>query len=217
MTDRVNLKNIKVVAFDCDGVMFDTEDTNREYYNKILEHFGKPPMTEEQFRYAHTHTVKDTLNFLFPGEENLKAVHEYRKTISYFSLIKYMKMEPHLKPLIQKLKPAYKTAIATNRSDTMSRVLEEHGLVEYFDMVVTAFDVERAKPYPDQLIKIVNYFKIKPVEALYIGDSELDEIAAKAIKMPFIAYNNPELSADFHIDSLKEVESILGLMSGCGY
>jgi len=207
---RFDLKNIKVVAFDCDGVMFDTEDTNRAYYNRILEHFGKPPMTEAQFHFAHAHTVKNSLNFLFPNEDNLDAVHAFRKTISYFSLIKYMKMEPHLKPLIEKLKPAYATAIATNRSDTMERVLEEHGLVQYFDMVVTALDVERAKLYPDQLLKIINHFKIEPRQALYIGDSELDEMAANAIQMPFAAYDNPALAADFHIDSLKEVEAILG-------
>ena len=29
------MKNIKVVAFDCDGVMFDTMKANMAYYNQI--------------------------------------------------------------------------------------------------------------------------------------------------------------------------------------
>ncbi len=211
MTNPIDIDKIKVVTFDCDGVMFDTEDTNRAYYNSILEHFGKPPMTESQFRYTHTHTVRDSLLHIFPDEADLSAVHAYRKTISYFSLIKYMIIEPHLKPLIEKIKPPYKTAIATNRSDTMGRVLEEHGLVTYFDMVVTAGDVERAKPYPDQLLKIIQHFEVTAEEALFIGDSELDQMAARAIEMPFAAYGNPDLEADFHISSLKEVQHILGV------
>lgn len=211
MTNRIDINKIKVVTFDCDGVMFDTEDTNRSYYNRILEHFGKPPMTESQFRYTHTHTVRDSLHHIFPETPDLSAVHAYRKTISYFSLIKYMIIEPHLKPLVEKLRATYKTAIATNRSDTMERVLEEHGLVTYFDMVVTAGDVERAKPYPDQLIRIIRHFGVEPGEALFIGDSELDQAAAGAIEMPFVAYGNPALTADYHISSLKEMENILGI------
>ncbi len=42
------MKNIEVVAFDCDGVMFDTINANMAYYNKILEHFGRPAMTPQQ-------------------------------------------------------------------------------------------------------------------------------------------------------------------------
>jgi HAD superfamily hydrolase (TIGR01549 family) len=215
-TSPMDTRKIKVVAFDCDGVMFDTEDTNRAYYNRILEHFGKPPMTESQFRYTHTHTVKDSLLHIFPDEADLSAVHAYRQTISYFSLIKYMIMEPYLKPLLEKIKPAYKTAIATNRSDTMGQVLEEHGLVRCFDMVVTAGDVERAKPYPDQLLKIIGHFDVTAEEALFIGDSELDQMAAAAIGMPFVAYGNPNLAADFHISSLKEIQRILGIETETG-
>jgi phosphoglycolate phosphatase-like HAD superfamily hydrolase len=42
-----------------------------------------------------------------------------------------------------------------------------------------------------------------------VGDSKLDEIAAKAAGMPFVAYKNRSLSADFYIQSLKEVEGII--------
>jgi beta-phosphoglucomutase-like phosphatase (HAD superfamily) len=36
------MKNTCVVAFDCDGVLFDTEAANWAYYNHILGHFGRP-------------------------------------------------------------------------------------------------------------------------------------------------------------------------------
>jgi phosphoglycolate phosphatase-like HAD superfamily hydrolase len=40
--------------------------------------------------------------------------------------------------------------------------------------------VENPKPSPDQLIKILEHFNIEPYQLIYIGDSKLDEIAAKA-------------------------------------
>ena len=39
---------IKAVVFDCDGVMFDTADANRIYYNRVLANFNKQPLSEEQ-------------------------------------------------------------------------------------------------------------------------------------------------------------------------
>ncbi|OQX08850.1 MAG: hypothetical protein BWK80_47660 [Desulfobacteraceae bacterium IS3] len=204
------MKNkFKAVIFDCDGVMFDTINVNRSFYNRILAHFDKPPMTPEQLAFSHMHTVYESLANLFDDEKMLEAAHAYRKTMDYNDLIKEMIIEPHLKPLLKKLRPEYKTAIATNRTDTMGRVLSEFDLAKDFDMVVSALDVAHPKPAPDPLIKILEYFKIAPEEALYVGDSEVDEKAAKAANVPLAAYRNPALDAAFHIVGLNEIEEIL--------
>ena len=204
------MKDIKVVVFDCDGVLFNTEKANMAYYNQILTHFGRSPMTSDQLAYVNMYTVDDALAFLFDKDmELIMKAQIYRKTMSYHSFISHMEIEPYLKPLLKKLRPRFKTAIATNRTDTMDSVLDEHELEGCFDLVVSALDVERPKPYPDSLIKVLEYFKIIPSNAIYIGDSKLDEIAAKAVEIRLIAYNNSSLSADFHIKSLNEIEDIM--------
>ena len=203
------MKNIKVVAFDCDGVMFDTVKANTAYYNSVLRHFNRPDMTPEQFAYSYMHTADDAMAYLFDNEKMLEAAQTYRKSMSYLPFLKYMEIEPYLKPLLEKLKPKYRTAVATNRTDTMKRVIIEHTLDGCFDIVVTALDVKRPKPHPDQLLKILEHFQIEPQQAIYIGDSELDAIAAKSAGIPIIAYNNSSIAADFHIKSLKEIEDIL--------
>ncbi len=203
------MKKIKVVAFDCDGVLFDTRKANTAFYNRILTYFGKSEINPEQFDYIHMHTVEESIAYLFENEEDRQAAHAYRKRTGYEPFFKMMEMEPHLKPLLKKLRPGYWTAIVTNRTDTMHRVLTEFGLENEFDWVVTALDVPRPKPFADPLIKVLDHFSIKPHEMVYVGDSELDEIASKAAGVPFIAYNNPSLSADFHVTSLKEIEGIL--------
>lgn len=205
------MKHIKIVAFDCDGVMFDTTESNAAYYNQILAHFGRPSLTAEQFAYCHSHTADQAIANLFPDEEGFRAAQAYRKQMSYLPFLKYMEIEPYLKPLIQRLRPRYKTAIATNRSDTMDRVISEHGLEGYFDLVVCSHDVDHPKPHPDQLVKILEHFGLEPYNSLYVGDSELDEIAAKAAGVPFVAYKNRSLSADFHIQSLIQIAEILGI------
>jgi len=205
------MKNIEIVVFDCDGVMFDTIRANTAYYNQILDHFDRQSMTVEQVAHCHSHTADQAIANLFNDEEGFRAAQSYRKSMSYLPFLKYMEMEPYLKPLIEVLRPRYKTAVATNRSDTMDHVISEHGLEGYFDLVVCSSDVDHPKPHPDLLIKVIEHFWIEPCNSLYVGDSDLDEIAAKAAGVPFVAYKNRSLSADYHIQSLKEIVEILEL------
>jgi HAD superfamily hydrolase (TIGR01509 family) len=203
------MKDFKVVVFDCDGVLFDTEAANRAYYNHLLKHFGKPVMTADQFVYAHQHTLNEAIAHLFDNEESIAAAHAYRQTMDYSRFLKLLRIEPHLLALLSKIRPRLKTAIATNRSDTMDRLLAEFNLTEQFDLVVTAYDIPRPKPHPDSLLKILSYFNIVPHQALYVGDSQVDAQAAVAAEIPFVAYRNEALPTQYHIENLKDLEELL--------
>ena len=205
------IKNIECVAFDCDGVMFDTAQANRFYYSSVLQHFGRPALSEEQFRYVHMHTVHESMAYLFPDESTLKAAHEFRKTMDYQKYLSYLTVEPQLVSLLEKLRPQTKTAVATNRTDTMEQLLAQFDLDGYFDLIVTSSDVRQPKPQPDALIKIMDHFGLLPHQVIYIGDSQVDELAAKAANMPLVAYRNRQLDAQYHIESLGEVEELLDL------
>jgi phosphoglycolate phosphatase len=202
------LKDIEVVIFDCDGVMFDSKAANTAYYNRILTHFNLPKMTPDQLAYVHMHTADKAIAHLFRDDELYRAAQIYRREMGYSSFIKYMTIEPHLKAFLTRLRPQYATAIATNRSDTMPQVLSEHGLVGWFDLVVTALDVPFPKPHPGQLNKILEHFKIQPAQAIFIGDSQLDEAAAGSAEVPFIAFNSRQLSAVIHTTGFRMLENI---------
>lgn len=203
------MHKFRVVVFDCDGVLFDTEAANWNYYNHILKHFGKPALTKEQFAYAHQHTLKETMVYLFNDPKSIAAAYDYRKTLDYSAYIKLLKVEPDLVPLLKKIRPKLKTAIATNRSDTMNHLLAEFGLTKYFDLVVTSIDIQHPKPSPDALLKILDHFNIEPHQALYVGDSQVDVEAARSAKIPFVAFRNEMLPTQLHIGNLKELEQIL--------
>ena len=203
------MKNIQLVAFDCDGVMFDTEKAKKAFYNHILNHFGYSDMTDAQFAYASMHTAEKVLAYLFEDEKAFADAQAYRQSISYVPFIKYMEMEPDLIPLLKRLRPKYKTAIATNRTDSIEYVLKEFELAKFFDMVVSALDVAHPKPHPEALVKILAQYGIAPDQAVYVGDSELDERAARAAGVYMVAYGNRALDADFHIERLGELAAIL--------
>lgn len=202
---------IKVVVFDCDGVMFDTEQSNRIYYNTILNRFDRPDLTTEQFNFVHMSTVTEAIAYLFSDMKSLDEIYAFCRTMVYEPLIPHMIIEPHLKPLLKLIRERFKTAIATNRSNTMDAIMDHFELNTLFDLVVTSQDVKNPKPHPEQLIKIMDHFKTKPDEILYIGDSRTDEKAALNAGVRFVSYQNPSLEAQNHIASLKEVITLLDI------
>jgi phosphoglycolate phosphatase-like HAD superfamily hydrolase len=72
----------------------------------------------------------------------------------------------------------------------MDALLEEFALTDYFSLVMTAAKASFPKPHPDPLNRILAFYGIKPHEALFIGDSSLDQQAAAAADVPFVAYRS---------------------------
>jgi HAD superfamily hydrolase (TIGR01509 family) len=205
------MNDIRVVAFDCDGVLFDTEQANRVYYDYFLKHFGRPGMDSEQLRYVHAHTFHEALAHLFPEEEARQAAMELRKGLDYGDFIKHLTIEPTLTRVLPRLRQKVNTAIATNRMDTMHRLLREFGIADQFDLVVTSLDVANPKPFPDPLLKILSHFNVNAHQMLFVGDSGVDEQTARAAGVPFVAFRNPSLAALRHIDSLAALEPLIGI------
>jgi phosphoglycolate phosphatase len=203
------MARVRVVIFDCDGVMFDSRRANEAYYNHILAHFKRPRMNSDQCEYVHMNTAERSVAHLFRDDPRLKDALAYWRRTSYLPFIPLMEMEPYLKAFLEYLRPSHITAISTNRSDTMGPVLATYGLEGYFDLVVSCLDVKHPKPDPESLIKILDHFGLSPQEAIYIGDSEIDESAARAAGIPLVAYKNPYISAAYHVNHFKEIEDLL--------
>lgn len=203
-----------VVIFDCDGVMFDSKTANINFYNHILERYGMPPMKDEDIAFVHMHTADASIRHILRGSPFLDDALRYRFQVDYRPFLKDMVMEPGLRELLTCLRPAFKLAVATNRSNTIGDVLDAHGLRAYFDKVVSSLDVSNPKPHPECLLKIIDHFRLPPEAALYIGDSQIDEGSARAAGVPFVSYKNRSLAADYYVDHLMEVLAITGNPSG---
>jgi len=203
------MSGLKLVIFDCDGVMFDSRAANREYYNHLLQKFAYPRMDREEEDYVHSHNVLDSVAFIFrdhPGE--IARVHAYRLSLDYTPFLRHMRIEPDLKEFLRFLKPQFHTAISTNRSTTMPAVMKMHDLSPYFDLVVTALDVQKPKPHAEGLLKILAHFRLSADQAVYIGDSMVDREHTAEVNMRLISFKNPELPAEYHVKSFLEIPAL---------
>ncbi len=196
------MNQIEAIIFDCDGVMFESRQANLAYYNRILEEFSYPPVSAEQKELAQMcHTASSAVvlaNLL--RTEDLPSARIFSATLDYRAFIPYMKPEAGLTELLEQLVGQYPLAIATNRGKSIVAILEHFNLHNFFSTVVTSHDVEYPKPAPDMLFLVAESLKIKPENCLFIGDSELDKLAANEANMQFAGYGR-EISAKITISN----------------
>ena len=202
-TEKTNWK-IRCVIYDCDGVLFDSLEANTRLYNDLCARVGRGPLREEELKYVHTHTVFEALHFIFGKENDLeKRALEIlkQKQVDLKDYIEYLKMEPHLVEVLEKLKEkGILRVINTNRTTSMKYIMEKYDLWQYFEMVVTALDVKNPKPNPESIEKIIQELNLNKEEAIFVGDSDVDQQTAESSGVRFIAYKNREIANDLFID-----------------
>lgn len=206
---RPAIQALKVIALDCDGVLFDSKEANVRFYNHILEHVGMPPVRPDQFDYIHMHPVRQSLHYLLGDGPLFEKAFAYCQQIDFTMFNSCLSPEPGLLGFLEKVHQAYHTALATNRTVSTRQVLAYFEIERYFDLVVSASDVSFPKPHPETMIRIMKEFSAKPEEILFVGDSSVDQALAEATGVVFIAYKNPNLKADLHITHFSQLETLL--------
>jgi HAD superfamily hydrolase (TIGR01509 family) len=204
---------IRCVVYDCDGVLFDSLEANTKLYNDLCALVGRGSLKEEEMQYVHTHTVFEALHFIFGKENDLekKALEILKqKQVDLKNYVMFLKMEPHLLQALETLKEkGVLRAINTNRTTSMKYIMERFNLWPYFEMVVTALDVKNPKPHPESIEKIIQELNLNKEEAVFVGDSDVDQQTAKSSGIKFIAYKNRNIQNDAYIEDHLDVLKLL--------
>jgi len=207
--------SLRVIIFDCDGVMFDSRQANINFYNHLLARFDLPPMGRKEIDYVYMATGRESVKHIFRKSSYFEEADAYRQQMDYAPFIKDMIIAPGLKDLLLKLQSGFILAVATNRSNTIDEVLGQNNLTGLFDMVVSSQDVKNPKPHPESVFKILSFFNLPAAQAIYIGDSSVDYETAGAADVCFVAYGNDQLDAPFKVNTMKELEQVIQEFEGC--
>jgi HAD superfamily hydrolase (TIGR01509 family) len=207
---------IRAIIFDFDGLILETEGPTYQSWVEIYQSFGYSlPFSTWTANIGTTQgdfnpqlelerLVKDTVDW--------EGIESKRRTIEN-TLIEAQSVLPGA---VQYLNDArqlgLKLGLASNSpSEWVIRHLTRLGLVDYFDRICTADDVQHIKPDPELYLSALRALEVKAEEAIALEDSLIGIRAARQAGLICVAVPNPLIKqlifseADFQLDSLAEI------------
>lgn len=188
----VTKNKVKAVIFDLDGTVVDSEPNYSEADDKTLADYGIVKLSAEMKRkYVGIGTVEMM--------EDIKKMYDINETIEnlvskknkyYLEIAKEnTPVFPEMYKFLQFLKSNnYPLALASGSSpEIIEAVLSITKLKEYFDVILSAEQVEKGKPAPDVFLEAAKQLGVPFENCLVIEDSKPGVEAAKNASMYCIA------------------------------
>ncbi len=187
-----NNNRIQAVIFDLDGTLIDSEPNYYLSDSKLLEEYGIKNVNREfKNRYVGL-SSKDMMKDIkekYKVQDSLETMIA-KKDQYYFEIAKdntHVFLE--MKSLLDILKfNNHKLAIASGSTkNIISKILKITNLESYFDVIVSAEEVEKGKPSPDIYFEVASRLNVEPRKCLVLEDSAPGVDAAKAAHMFCVA------------------------------
>lgn len=181
----------RLVIFDHDGLMVNTEDVVYAALVQLFGEYGHPfpweyyitslgmPVIEALAMYLRDLAIDMTV-------DELAAVRSKRVQALIETNLRPM---PGLAPLLEALR-ARGDLLAVATSGTRSHIsksLARFGLTDYFDAVVCIDDVARGKPHPDLILEVLRRTGTAASDAIMLEDAPLGVEAAHRAEVFCIA------------------------------
>ncbi len=194
---------LRAIIFDCDGVLVDSEPAHFEAFKKTL---GSDATTLTEEVYKERYLAMDdrgifTTFYQDAGRPLDSAMLQKlmdAKTQAFQAIIQNegLMAYPAVPELVMAVSQRYPLAVASGaRRHELETVLESAGVRSFFEVVVSADDVQYGKPHPESYLKAVESLNatgkratpIKPEECVVIEDSKDGIASAHAAGMKCVA------------------------------
>ncbi len=199
----------QLVIFDMDGTLVDSSITIVNAINYVRSKLGLAPLDRELILDKVNDPKLNPALFFYEVESFSEEQEQWFSEYYTNNHEKELELYPGIKELLDELREKnYKLAIATNayRGSTLES-LNHLNVADYFSSIACYDDVGRGKPAPDMLEKNLEDLKLEPKDAIFVGDSERDLMAANSLHMDYIMINwgFSEYDDAIHsVDRLKE-------------
>ena len=205
------MQQIRACLFDLDGVIVDTAKYHFLAWQRLAQELGFVFTKEQNERLKGVSRMRSLEILLEIGQiempsdkmEELAA----RKNAWYVEYISNMTEEeilPGARAFLEAARQAgLKTALGSASKNSMM-ILNNVGLVKYFDVIVDGNKTAKAKPDPEVFLLCAAELGVDPKECVVFEDAEAGVEAAKRADMHCVGIGSPFVltKADFVVASL---------------
>jgi beta-phosphoglucomutase len=178
--------NINTIIFDMDGVIVDSEPIHAKAEQETCLAFGINVPAEE-WEHFRGKKLEDIFTFASQtygtGQEPIERMiaHKIELYLSY--ALGEMKLIPGVRGLLTYIKDRsdLRCALTTSgRRIQQDQILAKFGLADFFEVIVTADDVQNGKPNPEPYLVTTEKLQEVAAQCLVIEDSDNGVLSAKA-------------------------------------
>ncbi len=211
------------IIFDIDGTLLRTLELVLFCVNKVSQKYLNRTLTRDEIHKSFGPPVREVIREYtktLPRTTTERAVREYYNF--YKSLINAKaSLVPGTLELLERLHSSGKhLAVVTSVEKCLMECnLHAFGLKDYFDVFISADEVQKYKPNPEGILRALHLMNTTARNAMIIGDSPSDMQAGKAAGIVTgAALWNPEgpgdpcnESPDYEFRTVEEVLSFFSL------
>ncbi|MDR2424859.1 MAG: HAD family hydrolase [Prevotellaceae bacterium] len=184
--DKNMKKTYKAVIFDLDGTLINSIPDIADSMNRILEKFGYPEYTYEQYRLFLGRGIRRLVEICIPPEQANESnidliynlmVEEYSDNCTEKTVV-YDGIDNLLNRLSAK---GVKLAVLSNKADSITQkicriLFRSHR----FEQILGATEQFPRKPDPGSALYLAEQIAVRPEDIFYLGDTGIDMETAQA-------------------------------------
>lgn len=212
----------RLVMFDLDGTLVDSVPDLATAVDRMLVELGREPVGVERVRQWVGNGARVLVRRALAGGLDHSAVGEAETEEAlarfldiYADCHELITLYPGVHELLEALSTAaVELAVVTNKPERfVAPLLEQVGLGGYFRWIIGGDTLPQQKPDPAALLQVMRLAGVSQEQALFVGDSRSDVLAARAAGVPCVAvsygYNHgrpvAEEAPQLVVDSLAEL------------
>ena len=200
MRDKTHL------IFDMDGTLIDSSQLLANTINYVRQKLGLSKLAEDTIIRALNDTTINPAHFYYEAEQFEPHHERYFQEYYLANHAKESRLYEGMADFLREASRTRRLSVATNAYDVSTRpLLENLGIADYFDIVMSADLVPKPKPHPHMLEHIIDHYGEPKERFVMIGDGERDMLAAQQAGIDSLLV---EWGFSSHTDALHSVEAL---------
>ncbi len=194
--NAMDIKNIKGLIFDLDGVLLSTDHFHYLAWKKLADRLGIN-FTEKDNERLRGVSRMESLEIILSLDPSVKLSDQEKVAVAteknehYREYLKTMTpadVSDEVRDTLAALRAKGYTLAVGSSSKNTRFILERTDMTDYFDAIADGNDIVNSKPDPEVFLKAAEFVGLEPSVCAVIEDAEAGLEAANAANMLAISY-----------------------------